>query len=192
MKMVTTVISKMKTKFKTAHLRDVKMSDKRILALIAVLGIIFHIGYANYIIMGDSMQSTYKEGEKILINKIVYKFSQPHLGDIVVFYDERDDEVLIKRIIGIPYDTIEIIEGVIFVNDVMLVDQYSHLLIATLLCDFDEEPLRDWVTGEYVYQYANFHKVYLNHNEYWAIGDNRTSSWFGIVKEEDIVGQLIE
>lgn len=187
-----TWMNKMKTKWETAHIRDVKIKDIRVLILIIIFGIIFHIGYANYVVMGDSMESTYKEGEKILINKIAYEFYQPDVGDVIVFYSQEEDDVLIKRIIGLPYDTVEIIEGAIYINDIMLVDEYSYLPVATLLCDFDEVPLRDWVTGEYVYEYTNFHKIYLGPKEYWVIGDNRSSSWFGVVKEENIVGKLIE
>jgi len=192
MKTVTTWINKMKTKLETAYIRGVKTKDMRILALIIVLGIIFHTGYSKYVVSGDSMKSSYGEGDKILINKIIYNFYQPDVGDVVVFYDEKDDDILIKRIIGLPYDTIEIIEGVIYINNGILIDEYSHLPIAMLLVDFEETPLRNWATGDYVYEYTDLHKIYLGHDEYWVIGDNRTSSWFGVVKEGDIVGQLIE
>ena len=67
----------MKIKLGTYSIKDVKIKDMRIFLLILILGIIFHIGFANYKIEGDSMESTYEKGEKLLVNKIVYKFS-PH------------------------------------------------------------------------------------------------------------------
>ena len=70
MKTTPTWMNKMKTKLETTHIRDVKIKDIRILALIIILGIIFHIGYGYFLIDGDSMESTYKEGDKLLVNKI--------------------------------------------------------------------------------------------------------------------------
>ena len=103
-----------------------------------------------------------------------------------------DDSVLIKRIIALPNDSVEIIEGVIFVNDAPLVDKHSFTPIATLLVDVDGAPSKDWRTGEQIYQYANAAKIYLENDEYFAIGDNRTASWFGTVEKENIIGSISE
>mgnify|MGYP003110948764 FL=1 len=182
----------MKTKLDTAHIRDVKIKDMRIFLLILILGIIFHIGFANFKVDGESMESTYEKGERLLVNKIVYKFSPPELGDVIVFYDPKDDTVLVKRIIALPKDIVEIIEGVIFVNGVPLLDEYSSGLIGVLLVNAEGKPYINWKTGELVYEYSNLSKQYLREDEYYAIGDNRTASWFGIVKEENIIGIIVD
>lgn len=192
MKTSTTWMNKMKTKLETAHIRDVRIKDIRILALIMILGIIFHIGYGYFLIDGNSMESTYKEGDKLLVNKITYNFTHPELNDVIVFYDPMDNTVLIKRIIALPNDSVEIIEGIIFVNDAPLVDEHSFSPIATLLVEVDGTPSIDWRTGEQIYQYANASKIYLENDEYFAIGDNRTASWFGTVKKENIIGSISE
>jgi len=185
-------MNKMKTKLETAHIRDVRIKDIRVLALIMILGAIFHIGYGYFLIDGNSMESTYKEGDKLLVNKITYNFTHPELNDVIVFYDPMDNSVLIKRIIALPNDSVEIIQGVIFVNDAPLVDEHSFSPIATLLVEADGTPSLDWRTGEQIYQYANVSKIYLENDEYFAIGDNRTASWFGTVKKENIIGSISE
>ena len=50
----------------------------------------------------------------VLVNKLSYDFETPKEGDVIVFWDYSDAEFLIKRVIGVPGDTIEVIEGFIF------------------------------------------------------------------------------
>ena len=185
-------INKMKIKLGTYSIKDVKIKDMRIFLLILILGIIFHIGFANYKIEGDSMESTYEKGEKLLVNKIVYKFSPPQLGDVIVFYDPKDDVVLVKRIIALPYDVVEIVEGVMLVNGFPLIDDHSYGMIGMLLVNVEGKPYINWKTGEQVYEYSNLSKQYLKEDEYYAIGDNRTSSWYGKVKKENIIGIIVD
>jgi signal peptidase I len=170
-----TWINKMKTGIENAYIRSVKVKDVRILILIIILGIIFHMGYSKIEIDGDSMESTYKEGDKVLINKITHKLTMPELKEVIVFYDPSDDCVLIKRIIALPYDSVEIIEGLVLVNDQPLLDEYST------------NPLIDHAIGE---EYVNRKKIYLNNEEYYVIGDNRSETWYGIVTQENIIGTV--
>ena len=178
-------LPKMNTSLKNAKMKSVKVRDVRILILIIIFAIIFHIGYDYLLVDGDSMSSTYKEGDKLFVNKITYKYHSPEKGDIIVFYDPRDDAILIKRIVALPYETVEIIEGVVLVNDKPLNDYHSSQLILNHILQYknEEEPR--------VY-YANTSKKYLKSNEYYAIGDNRNATWFGIVLEECIIGQATE
>ena len=178
-------LSKMNISLKNAKMKSVKVKDVRILILIIIFAIIFHIGYDYLLVDGDSMSSTYKEGDKLFVNKITYKYHSPERGDIIVFYDPWDDAVLIKRIVALPYETVEIIDGVVLINDKPLNDHYSgELLLSHTLQYKNEEKPR-------VY-YANTSKNYLKSNEYYAIGDNRDETWFGIVLEEYIIGQVAE
>jgi signal peptidase I len=170
-------INKMETGLENAQKRSVKVKDMRILMLIIILGIIFHIGYAYFLVDGDSMESTYKEGDKLLVNKITYNFLTPDKGDVIVFYTPLEKEVLIKRIVALPYDTVEIIEGLVLVNDKPLSDEYSRAL------------LMDHTIGK---EYVNRKKIYLSYEEYYAIGDNRSGTWFGVVQKEEIIGYVPE
>lgn len=165
----------MKINIDKASEKDVFIKDIRILVLIIILGIIFHLGYSKFEIDGDSMESTYKEGDKVLVNKITHKLTTPELKEVIVFYDPIDDCILIKRIIALPNDSVEIIEGLVLVNDKPLLDEYSAALLV------------DHLRGQ---DYVNRKKIYLNDDEYYAVGDNRSGTWFGVVKKENIIGTV--
>ena len=62
-------LSKMNISLKNAKMKSVRIKDIRVFFLMIILGIIFHMGYSYYLIDGDSMESTFKEGEKLLVNK---------------------------------------------------------------------------------------------------------------------------
>ena len=96
----------------------------------------------------------------------------------MVFYDFESDNYLVKRIIGIPNDIVEIIEGIIFINNIPLDDQFSYMLVK------NPEP---YIEGN---MYCNLSAFEVNEGEYWLIGDNREETWMGKIKEEDILGIL--
>ena len=107
----------------------------------------------------------------VLVNKLSYDFQTPKVGDVIVFWDYIDREFLIKRVIGVPGDTIEIIEGFIFKNDKLYIDEFSHINLTNGIS------MHPWTLGE---------------KEYWVIGDNRDETWFGVIHESEIVGQYYE
>ncbi|HSQ27108.1 MAG TPA: signal peptidase I [Anaerolineales bacterium] len=74
---------------------------------------------------GYSMEPSLRDGEFVLVNKLAYKFGTPQLGDVIVFHFPRDPEQeYIKRIVGLPGDSINIMQGVVYVNGVALVEPY--------------------------------------------------------------------
>ena len=107
----------------------------------------------------------------VLVNKLSYDFQTPKVGDVIVFWDYIDREFLIKRVIGVPGDTIEIIEGFIFKNDKLYIDEFSHINLTNGIS------MHPWTLGE---------------KEYSVIGDNRDETWFGVIHESEIVGQYYE
>src|ERR671928_1077445 len=65
----------------------------------------------------ESMVPTLEVGDRVFVNKFVYRFSQPQRGDIIVFRSvEGDNEDLIKRVVGVPGDKIAVRNGRLFVN----------------------------------------------------------------------------
>lgn len=77
------------------------------------------------IVSGMSMYPTLHEGDYLLVNRMAYKFNQPKRGDIVVFQSHLSDErYLIKRVIGIEGDKVEIKNGEVFLNDQKLEEPY--------------------------------------------------------------------
>lgn len=128
-----------------------------LLALVLALVIRAYIVEAR-IIPSGSMLPTIEEGDRVLVNKICYHLRQPERGEIIVFEapvmmpDTRDD--FIKRVIGLPGDTIEIKEGKVFINDTPLDEEYIA-----------EEP-------DY-----NFGPVKVPKDGLFVMGDNRNSSY---------------
>jgi signal peptidase I len=70
-----------------------------------------------YMVEGPSMRPTLMNGERLVVNKFLYRFKEPQRGEIVVFKYPRDpSRDFIKRVIGVPGDTIELKDGRVFVN----------------------------------------------------------------------------
>lgn len=116
---------------------------------------------------GDSMKNTLKNGDILLL----YKLSSINRFDIIVLDEEKDNEKIIKRVIGMPGETIAIKKGKIYINDKVIDDEYAY--------------------GET----SDFDKVTLADNEYFILGDNRLiskdSRYFGPIKESEIKGKIV-
>jgi signal peptidase I len=96
-----------------------EIKDWVISILIAVV-LAFFIRYfivELYMVEGPSMRPTLVNGERLVVNKFLYRFKNPERGEIVVFRYPRDpSRDFIKRVIGVPGDTVEIKEGRVFLN----------------------------------------------------------------------------
>jgi signal peptidase I len=130
-----------------------------------------------FVVEGSSMEPNFHNGEYLLVNKLSYRLTQPHRGDVIVFHPPTAPSVnYIKRIIALPGETVEIRGGEIFVNQAKVDEPYIP-------------------TGQTLVrnsQAANL-KATLNENEYFVLGDNRDHSsdsreW-GNVPRENIVGK---
>ena len=78
-----------------------------------------------YVVDGPSMQPTLQDGERLVVNKFIYYWREPHRGEIVIFRYPRDhSRVFIKRVIAVGGDTIEITGGHVFVNDALITEDY--------------------------------------------------------------------
>ncbi len=94
-----------------------------------ILAVVLYFGInavsARVRVDGFSMRPTLQDGEYILINKLAYKTGVPHRGDIVVFiFPVNPQEDLIKRVIGLPGETVSVHEGIVKVNGVALTEPY--------------------------------------------------------------------
>jgi signal peptidase I len=103
----------------------------------------------------QSMQPTLYENEWLFINKIVYEFGDPKRGDVIILKDPSMDatrkEHLVKRVIGVPGDTLEIRNGQLYLNGVLKVEEYTDVKIE----DGDYGP------------------VTVTPDHYFVMGDNR-------------------
>jgi signal peptidase I len=96
-----------------------------------VLAVVLYFGInavsARVRVDGFSMRPTLQDGEYILVNKLAYKFSEPKRGDIIVFiFPVNPEEDLIKRIIGIPGDTVTVQDGVLSINGTAVEEPYIN------------------------------------------------------------------
>lgn len=132
-------------------------------------------------IPSDSMVPTLAVGDRLVIEKVSYRFSHPHPGDIVVFYPPAilqeyfgfgDDQAFIKRVIGAPGDRIRIEDGTVYVNDQPLAEPYIAAPPNYRLLPVQVPP-----------------------DAYFVMGDNRNNSndshvW-GFLPEKNIIGRAI-
>ena len=119
---------------------------------------------------GSSMVPTLNDGQFVMVNRLVYKYSDPDHGDVVVFHYPRDPEQeYIKRIIGLPGDTVTIDNGHVYLNGQQLNEPYIAASTRT--------------TGEW--QVPGGHL--------FVLGDNRNNSQdsrnFGFVSMENVIGK---
>lgn len=107
---------------------------------------------------GTSMNPTLQDQDSVLVEKLSYRFSNPERYDIVVFkYLGKDDTYYIKRIIGLPGETVQVIDGYVYINGELLeTDIYGNDIM--LSSGRASEPI---TLGEY---------------EYFVLGDNRNGS----------------
>jgi signal peptidase I len=110
--------------------------------------------FENYRVVGTSMVPTLADGQFLVVNKLGFRLHPPQRGDIVVFQDPYSpDRKLIKRVIGLPGDTVEIQAGQVLINGQAL----------------DEPYLED--AGD-----STRTAIVLAEGEYWMMGDNRNNS----------------
>jgi signal peptidase I len=88
-------------------------------AFVLVFGFVRPFVVEAYRIPTESMVPTLEVGDRVLANKFIYRFTEPERWDIVVFdsVDEDDDQTLIKRVVGVAGDEIQVQGGVLYVND---------------------------------------------------------------------------
>lgn len=146
-----------------------------VMAVFLSIGIRTFIAEARYI-PSSSMEPTLLINDRLIIEKVGYHFNEPKRGDVVVFsatkalQEQGYNEDFIKRIIGIPGDTVSISQGKVYVNGQVLRENY----------------IKD--APDY-----NFPEVTVPTGQYLVLGDNRNNSYdshyWGFVPKENIIGR---
>jgi signal peptidase I len=129
--------------------------DIIVTVLVAVLSFFaLHASIQSCFVVGPSMEPTVESSQRLLINKIVYFFHAPERGDIIVFEPPNNQQPdYIKRVIGLPGDTVEIRSGYVYLNGKKL----------------DEPYIKD--SPHYTLPMKR-----LEENNYFVLGDNRNNS----------------
>jgi signal peptidase I len=97
-----------------------------ILVMTVVVGFIAQLALGSYTVVGENMRPELQVGDRLLVNKLAYSFSEPGRGDIVVYQNELDGEYEMKRVIGLPGDIIETKNQMVYVNGVELNEPYAR------------------------------------------------------------------
>ena len=122
------------------------------------------------------MEPTLSHGDNLIIDKISYRFSDPERYDIIVFpYQHADNTYYIKRIIGLPNETVQIRDGYVYINGVKSDEHYG------------KEVIRDAKMAA--------EPIVLGDDEYFVLGDNRNNSSdsrdpsVGVLHRKQLIGK---
>lgn len=159
---------------------------KELLSLIIYIGLVVLLCYfiINFVgcrsrVDGSSMEPTLTDGDNLWVDRLSYTFGEPERFDVIIFnYDE--DTTYVKRIIGLPGETVRIDQnGNIYINEQLLKENYGKDTILPSNLGRASQP------------------VVLGEDEYFVLGDNRNNSsdsrWadVGNVSKDDIIGKVV-
>lgn len=155
-------------------MRAVRETIHTLLMVIAIYTLV-NLAIPRYAVEGRSMQPSFNgEGdERVIVNRLEYLLRDPERGDIIVLNNPNGNDHYIKRIIGLPGDHLQMIEGKIYINDQPLEEPYIKELCSKSHCRE-----QDW---------------HLGPTQYFVLGDNRNNSHdsgvFGPIDRSKIIGR---
>ncbi|MGB0756995.1 MAG: signal peptidase I [Patescibacteria group bacterium] len=135
-----------------------------------------------FYVKGSSMVPNFEDHEYLIIDELSFRFRAPERGEVVVFrYPKNPRQYYIKRIVGLPGETVSIEDGLVY-----LIDDTGNKQ------QLDEA---EYLDEELKTQGYNYSQVTLQDNEYYVMGDNRNASYdsrqFGPLEEDFIVGRAM-
>jgi len=147
-----------------------------IIALLIVVPIRYFI-FQPFFVKGQSMEPNFHQGDYLIIDELTYQFRQPQRGEVVVFkYPHDPSQRYIKRIIGLPGETIKIENGQVLIykdGETKALDELAYLFQIKTSGDM---------------------QILLERDEYFVLGDNRSvsadSRRWGTLPEENIIGRV--
>tara|TARA_Y100000310_G_C20343050_1_gene650730 strand:- start:69 stop:608 length:540 start_codon:yes stop_codon:yes gene_type:complete len=159
----------------------------RIVALLVFCSIPFGYHYQTVWVDGISMEPTYDDGQWILMQRkrSLGKHWVPDRFDVIIVRAESLGENLCKRVIGLPGETVDVIEGQIFINGKQLSDSFGegYMVYRNFI---DPETQQSWFK-----EYENIESEVIKKGQVWVIGDNRQDSFFGHFPIKEIHGKVI-
>ena len=145
---------------------DIKDTILMVVAIYTLVNLIA----PRYIVEGASMQPNFETGEWIIVSRMDYLLGAPGRGDVVILDFPEPQEDLIKRVVGLPGETIAIHDEQVFVNGVPIDEPYINAAPR-----YTQEPIT------------------LGPEQYYVLGDNRNNSrdshYFGAVDRERVIGR---
>jgi len=132
-----------------------------------------------FVVEGSSMEPNFHNSDYLLVDQISYRFHEANRGDVVVFKAPPNPSVnYIKRVIGLPGETVTIKDGQVYINDQLIQEKFLDGLEQTLIYASKSKELTQK----------------LGTNEYFVLGDNRDNSsdsreW-GVLPKQNIIGKV--
>lgn len=129
-----------------------------------VLALVVAVILVNYVIINagiptGSMENTIMPGDRLIGNRLAYCMNDPERGDVVIFrYPDNEEELYVKRVIGLPGETVDIMDGYIYIDGAT----------EPLAEDYLKE---DWMVATGTYHFE------IPEDAYLVLGDNRNDSW---------------
>lgn len=162
----------MKSKKEKSEIREWLES----VAIAVVLALIIKFFLFEFVLVdGNSMFPTLHDGDRLIVNKLEYRLNDPKVQDIIIL--EYNTEIVhvefVKRIIGMPGDTIAIRDSIVYINGIPLEEDYIN-----------------------TEAYPDYPEVTVPEGSYFVLGDNRNNSKdsryedVGFVKKDEIVGKV--
>jgi signal peptidase I len=153
--------------------RNPKLTLIRIVVLVVVVCVLFGFVVRPVRVTGISMSPTYSDGALNLVNRLAYLWHEPRRGDVVFIGLTGLHGLFMKRIIGLPGETVAFVDGRVLINGKILEEPYEK----DLACDWNSPPVK------------------LTADEYYFVGDNRSMAEedhaHGVKKRINIVGKVL-
>ncbi len=164
-------------KINSTLLKDIfEMMIGTLVVIFLAVALTYFVGMRTSVI-GDSMEPALYNGQEILINRFLYKLSSPKRGDVIVFLPNgnQNTHYYVKRVIALPGETIQIINGKVYIDGELLEEDESY-----------DKIVDPGIAGN---------EITLGVNEYFVLGDNRNSSEdsrsgnIGPIEKSTIIGK---
>lgn len=181
--------------------------NNRFLIVLISLMVLFRTSIADWnTVPTGSMKPTIIEGDRIWVNKVAYdlklpltnlslvNFSEPERGDIVIFDSEKAGKRLVKRVIGLPGDTVSMINNIVRLNGKPLDYKVFSKHPGKLVAEEKHESLSYHIqVHTFSRSKTNFENIKIPANYYLVLGDNRDNSadsrYIGLIPRHEIIGR---
>jgi len=152
-----------------------------VISLAIILPVRYYLIQPFYV-KGASMDPNFHDGQYLIIDEISYRFKAPERGQVIVFRYPRDpQEYFIKRVIGLPGETVQVVDGKVKIFNTAHPDGFF----------LDES----YIPGGVLTENDGFSKVTVGSDQYFVLGDNRMASkdsrYFGAVNKSFLIGKVL-
>ncbi|KUP09187.1 signal peptidase [Bacillus coahuilensis m2-6] len=157
---------------------------KAIILGLVIFGFIRFFLFDNYTVQGQSMLPTINDGDKLLVNKLSYTIGEIDRFDVVVFHYNQEED-FVKRVIGLPGDTLYFENDTLHINGEPIDEQYIE--------GYKDQMSYEKFTGDFSLQ-DKTGEMEVPAGQLFVMGDNRLGSTdsrhFGFIKENEVVGEV--